>query len=40
MILIGMLFTAAVLILVIGVKKTMYASVHRQERKRKDGELT
>lgn len=39
-ILLGMLLTAALLALVIGIKKTMYASVHRQERKRKDGGLT
>ena len=37
-ILLGMLLTAALLALVIGIKKAMYASVRRQEQTGKDGE--
>lgn len=39
-ILLGMLLTAALLALVIGIKKTMYAFVHRQGQTGKDGGLT
>lgn len=39
-IVIGILLTAALLVLVIGIKRAMYASVRRQEQKGKDGELT
>lgn len=37
-ILLGMLLTAALLALVIGIKRVMYASVRRQEQTGKDGE--
>lgn len=39
-ILLGMLLTAALLALVIGIKNAMYASVRRQEQTGKDGECT